>query len=73
MGSWEDPWLQSAVESALDDEPGMDGSEVRVDVEDSRVRLRGFVRSAGQRERALGIARSFGGGVQVEDGLLITP
>ena len=73
MGSWEDSLLESAVESAIEQQPGMGGSAILVDVEEGRIRIRGYVHTAAQRERALSGARGFGGVAQVEDGLLLTP
>ncbi|MBI3947032.1 MAG: BON domain-containing protein [Armatimonadetes bacterium] len=73
MRGWGDTWLTTAVESALANEPGLEGAHVEVDTEGGVVTLRGTVRSVAQRERAVSVARNFGGVQAVRNELMVTP
>ena len=73
MDSWEDARLEAAVRRSLERDPNMAGSRLQVEVKAGRVRLRGFVRSTRQRDRAFSVARNFGGTESVEGDLLLTP
>ncbi|HOM82350.1 MAG TPA: BON domain-containing protein [Armatimonadota bacterium] len=73
MDSWEDARLEAAVRQSLERDPNMAGSHLQVEVKAGRVRLRGFVRSTRQRDRAFSVARNFGGTEGVEGDLLLTP
>jgi len=73
MGTWGDAWLTAAVESALANAPGLDGTHIRVKVHEGVLTLQGVVRSAAQRERAAYVARNFGGVLGLRNDLQITP
>lgn len=73
MDTWDDPWLIAAMESALVNEPGLEGSHIDVQARGGVVTLTGTVRSVAQRERAAYVARNFGGVLDLHNDLQVTP
>ena len=68
-----DAWITSKIKTQLIGTDGVHASGINVDTSDGVVTLRGNVRSAAERAKALSIARQTRGVVKVTDELQIVP
>lgn len=73
MDTWGDAWLTAAIQNALANEPGLEGTHIQVETHQGIVTLRGFVHRHGQLQRANYVARNFGGVLDLENDLQVTP
>ncbi|HEX2999848.1 MAG TPA: BON domain-containing protein [Armatimonadota bacterium] len=73
METWGDHLLSLAVESALANEPELQGTHIEVEVCQGVVTLNGIVRTMAQRERATFVADNFGGVTELRNALQISP
>lgn len=73
MYGWSDAWLTTALESAIANESGLAGTHIEVETRQGVVRLRGVVQTITQREQAAAIARNFGGVLDLENELMVSP